>query len=66
MRIILEDRKFIWEDEDIKEFKQLWEQGESLPLIALKLKCNVTDLALLIIDQAEEGKIEPRERRNKQ
>ena len=60
MRIILENRKFIWSNEEIKEFKRYWEQNEPLPIIAQHLDCSVTDIALLIIDLAESGKIEAR------
>lgn len=38
----------------------MWEEGLSLPTIAKKLKRKQNEVAVLILDQAEEKKIKPR------
>lgn len=51
---------FIWCERDIKAFWKMWQDHESVRHIANRLARKVDDVMLLIIDQAELGKIEPR------
>ncbi|WP_395893982.1 hypothetical protein ACH2FV_13120 [Bacillus safensis subsp. safensis] len=51
---------FIWDEKDIILFRQMWQDHEPIRHIANRLARNVDDILLLIIDQAELGKIEPR------
>ncbi|MHC2450293.1 uncharacterized protein (DUF952 family) [Bacillus altitudinis] len=51
---------FIWDEKDIIAFRQMWQNHEPVRHIANRLARNVDDILLLIIDQAELGKIEPR------
>lgn len=60
MPIILEERRFIWQNEELKEFRDMWNRGDSILNIARRFKCKAIDIALVAMDQAEKGKIEPR------
>lgn len=60
MTIILEDRKFIWEQNDLKTFREMWKRGDSIKNIARRFRCKEIDIALLVLDQAEKGNIEAR------
>ncbi len=51
---------FIWDEKDIILFRQMWQDHEPIRHIANRLARNVDDILLLILDQAELGKIEPR------
>ncbi|QKL22565.1 hypothetical protein G4D59_12850 [Bacillus altitudinis] len=51
---------FIWDEKDIILFRQMWQDHEPIRHIANRLARNVDDILLLILDQAESGKIEPR------
>lgn len=60
MTIILEDRKFIWENNEIKEFRKMWKQGDSVNNMAIRFNCKNIDIAMLVLDQAERKLIHPR------
>ena len=60
MTIILEDRRFIWNDEELLLFRQMWLEGASVVRIARHFDCKSIDIALLVLDQAEKGLIESR------
>lgn len=60
MPIILEEQRFIWQNEELKEFRELWIRGESILNMAQQFDCKTIDIALLAMDQAEKGKIKPR------
>lgn len=60
MTIILEDRKFIWENNEIKEFRKMWKQGDSVNNMARRFNCKNIDIAMLVLDQAERKLIHPR------
>ncbi|WP_144626623.1 hypothetical protein [Bacillus altitudinis] len=51
---------FIWDEKDIILFRQMWQDHEPIRHMANRLARNVDDILLLILDQAELGKIEPR------
>lgn len=51
---------FIWCEKDIISFRKMWQDHEPIRHIANRLARNVEDILLLIIDQGDQGKIEPR------
>jgi len=58
--IALENLNFLWDEDEIIKFREMWEEGLSLPDIAEAFKRPQKEIAIIIIDQAEEGKIQPR------
>lgn len=60
--LILEDAKFIWDEEEVKTFVEMWNNSKSSYQIAGVLNCKILDVALLVMDQAEKGKIQQRNR----
>ncbi|WP_277630373.1 hypothetical protein [Atopococcus tabaci] len=56
--LILENAKWIWQREEIEQFRQLWADGWNVKQIAALMKENPDDVALLVMDQAQKGKIE--------
>lgn len=60
MMIALEENKFIWSNREVASFRKMWNRGDNIGFIAKCLKCNKTDVVLLVIDQAEKGEIKPR------
>ena len=60
MTIILEDRKFIWENDEMKEFRKMWKQGDSVDNMARRFHCKNIDIAMLVLDQAEKKLIRSR------
>ncbi|WP_051669237.1 hypothetical protein [Carnobacterium jeotgali] len=60
MTIILEERKFIWEDAELREFREMWEQGDSVNKMAKRFRCKEIDIAMLVLDQAEKKLIRSR------
>lgn len=62
MTIILEEAKWIWSNEEVSIFRQMWEANKSSKEIARVLNCKTLDVALLVMDQAEKKLIQPRKR----
>lgn len=60
MTIILEERKFIWEDAELREFREMWEQGDSVNKMAKRFRCKEIDIAMVVLDQAEKKLIRSR------
>lgn len=60
MTIILEERKFIWEDVELREFRKMWEQGDSVNKMAKRFRCKEIDIAMVVLDQAEKKLIRSR------
>lgn len=60
MTIILEERKFIWEDAELIEFREMLEQGDSVNKMAKRFRCKEIDIAMLVLDQAEKKLIRSR------
>lgn len=60
MTIILEERKFIWEDAELREFREMWEQGDSVNKMAKRFRCKEIDIAMVVLDQAEKKFIRSR------
>lgn len=61
--VLFEDRnvRWVYKEREIEHFRQLWNDGVSLKGIAFAMRRTQLDITLLIIDQAEEGHIKPRE-----
>lgn len=55
--LILEDARFIWSINELERFRILWEQKEGIEEIAKQLNETPDNIVLLIIDQAQKGKI---------
>lgn len=55
--VILIDAKFIWSQEEVEDFRSMWECGLSVFEIAEQMSEDPDDIALLAIDQAKKKKI---------
>lgn len=60
LTIILEERKFIWEDAELREFRKMWKQGDSVNKMAKRFRCKEIDIAMVVLDQAEKKLIRSR------
>lgn len=58
--IALEEANFIWDERDVIRFREMWNQGMSLPDMAESLRRHQAEVALLVIDQADKYLIENR------
>ncbi|MED1021107.1 helix-turn-helix domain containing protein [Bacillus mycoides] len=58
--IALEEANFIWDERDIIRFREMWKQDMSLPEMAKALRRHQSEVALLVIDQADKYMIENR------
>lgn len=54
------DIDFSFTNRQVEMVEELWEQGESLKEIALQVRRKLLEIALLIMDRAEQKKIKPR------
>ncbi|PEZ81865.1 helix-turn-helix domain containing protein [Bacillus cereus] len=59
--IALEDANFIWDERDIIRFREMWKQDMGLPEMAKALRRHQSEVALLVIDQADKYMIENRQ-----
>lgn len=55
--VILIDAKFIWSQEEVEDFRSMWECGLSVFEIAEQMNEDPDNIALLVIDQAKKRKI---------
>ena len=55
--VILLDSKFVWQQREIEQFRELWEQKLSIYQIVERMKEDPDNIALLAMDQAQKGKI---------
>lgn len=51
---------FDWDKRSLPIFRRLWNEGKSIQYIAEAFDRRTVEVALLVIDQAEQGKIKPR------
>lgn len=58
--IACEDLNFDWEPKQVKQFITMWNDGESLETISNYFKRDIDECAILVIDQAREGKLRKR------
>ncbi|BAQ11464.1 hypothetical protein OXB_2994 [Bacillus sp. OxB-1] len=54
------DVQWYWDGYQVLRFREPWRSGMSGEDIAKEFGCNLISVALLIMDQAEEGSIRPR------
>ncbi|MBY0129132.1 helix-turn-helix domain containing protein [Bacillus cereus] len=52
--IALEEANFIWDEREVIRFREMWKQGMSLPKMAKALRRHQAEVALLVIDQADQ------------
>lgn len=58
--IALEEMNFDWKVEHVSEFETLWNEGYSLHEISKKLKRDMDEVAILVMDRCQKGFIKPR------
>lgn len=58
--IILEELDFIWDDESIQKFREMWEENKTISEISKYFKRSKNEIALLVMDQEMKYKIKPR------
>lgn len=58
--IAVEEANFIWDERDVIRFREMWNQGMSLPEMAEVLRRHQAEVALLVIDQADKYLIKNR------
>lgn len=60
--IVLENirLKWVWKEEDVSKFEDLWREGYSILDIARFFKVKPIDILLLALDRAEQGYIRSR------
>jgi len=58
--IALDDLNLDWKREQVDAFDQLWIEGYSLEYISGKLKREVDEVALLLMDRCRKGYVEKR------
>lgn len=54
--------KWVWKECELIRFREMWEVGEPVNKIAKVLKTNQLSVALLVVDQAENGFVKRRAR----
>ncbi|PGX73879.1 helix-turn-helix domain containing protein [Bacillus thuringiensis] len=52
--IALEEANFIWDERDVIRFREMWSQDMNLPDMAKALRRHQAEVALLVIDQADQ------------
>lgn len=52
--------KWSWKESELIRFRQMWNDGEHIQDIAKAFKTNKRSITLVVMDQAEQGEIEPR------
>ena len=58
--IALEDVDLDWKYEQVESFDKMWNEGYSLEYISGKLKREVDEVALLLMDRCRKGYVEKR------
>ncbi|GGE47896.1 hypothetical protein GCM10011391_28340 [Pullulanibacillus camelliae] len=57
----LEDYDFQWDEDQVKQFRMMWNNGTDIFKIARFFGRSLIEVVILIMDQAELGKIKQRE-----
>ena len=60
--ILCEEFQFDSTEEELRIFRNLWNEGRSLEQIADELNRELEEIVFMIFDQAYKSKIEPREK----
>lgn len=58
--MLFEDTDFYWDERDVLRFDRMWNEGYSLEDIATYFQLHEDEIALLVIDRARQGYIQPR------
>ena len=59
--IACEEYDFTWSEIELAAFRKMWAEGTPLDRIAIALQRHINEVAILVIDQAEQGYIRKRE-----
>lgn len=62
--ILFDDKtvKWVWSLEELRLFRNMWNEGYHIQTIAKALKTNKRSIALLVMDQAEDNHIKQRQK----
>ena len=52
--------KWVWRESELIRFRQMWNEGVGIAEMAKELRCNQRSVALLIMDQADQGLVKQR------
>jgi len=58
--VACEDLDFVWDERDVIQVDRMWEEGFSIDDIAKAFDRDTDEIALLVIDRARKGYIQPR------
>jgi len=58
--IALGNYDFLWSEEELKDFREMWNEDLPFNIIARRLERRQIEVAVLIMDQAEQGIIKKR------
>lgn len=58
--IACEDYNFVWSDEELHQFRQMWREGVSIPRMSVVLKRHQSEIGILVLDQIDRKYIRPR------
>jgi fructose-1,6-bisphosphatase/sedoheptulose 1,7-bisphosphatase-like protein len=58
--IACEDMDFVWSEKDVSRFDFFWNNGLGIEKIAKRLKRDIDEVVILIMDRARKGYIKPR------
>lgn len=54
------EKNFVWNDSEIKRFREMWEANESIICISEELNRDIDEVLFLVMDQASRDFIQPR------
>ncbi len=60
LHIACEEMDFTWSLRQVRSFREMWNEGNSIHEMAAYFRRAEEEIALLILDQASRGMIEPR------
>lgn len=58
--IALDNMNLDWEIDQVQKFDKMWREGLPINIIARRLKRPINEVAVLLFDRAEKGKVNPR------
>jgi len=58
--IALENYDFLWSEDDLREFRDMWKKDEPINVICKRLERKEIEIAIIILDQAQKGIIKKR------
>lgn len=60
--IALEEMDFVWDEDDVLEFRKMWNDGAGFESIAKHFDRDIDECSLLLMDLRRKGKLKPRNR----